>query len=83
MPLTVQKETDTHTEKSIYYDFIRLGDSSTLCNLLWAVLVAYIRAYLGTIWETLLHTFWCIILALAPFLVVQLVEHMFFTLACI
>ena len=30
----IQKETDTETEKSIYYDFMRFGNSSTVPNLL-------------------------------------------------
>ena len=30
----IQKETDTVKEKSVYYDFMRFGDSSTVRNLL-------------------------------------------------
>ena len=30
----IQKETDTETEKSIYYNFISFGDSGTVPNLL-------------------------------------------------
>ena len=44
----IKKEADTETEKSIYYDFMRFGDSSTVPNLL-KQLIAFIRAYLDTI----------------------------------
>ena len=43
----IQKETDTETEKSIYYDFMRFGDSSTVTNLLKQK-IALIKDYHGT-----------------------------------
>ena len=30
---TAPKETDTEIERSIYHDFLRFGDSNTVCNL--------------------------------------------------
>jgi hypothetical protein len=43
-----KKQTELETEKNIYYDFMRFGDSITVPNLLKQQ-IAFIRAYLDTI----------------------------------
>ena len=50
MPFTAWKHTDRNRHryrKNIYYDFMRFGDSGTVCNLLKHE-VAFIIAYLDT-----------------------------------
>ena len=51
MPITAWKHTEKNRDKdkkSIYYDFMRFGDSSTIAKLLKQCM-AFIRAYLDTI----------------------------------
>ena len=53
MPFIAWKITERNrhrdTEKHIYNDFIRFGDSSTLSNLLEQYIAFIIRVYLDTI----------------------------------
>ena len=55
----IQNKADMETEKSIYHDFTKFGDSSPVPNLL-KQLIAIIWAYLDTIQKTLvwLLTLW-------------------------
>ena len=53
MPFTAWKHTETET--SIYYDFVRVGDSSTVPDLLKQE-IACIRACLDTIQNILIRS---------------------------
>ena len=76
MPFTARKiqketDTDTETEKIIYYDFMRFDDSGTVPNLLQQ-LIAFIRAYLNTILKTSNSPNWRLNLGLGVFAALEI-----------